>query len=71
MLSCIKLKVSDIFVICLVETFSLSFCQGLPGPKGIKGEPMYDGALPGLPVSSTYVEELSDDWLGCTSVKLT
>lgn len=27
------------------------FCQGLLGPKGIKGEPLYNAVLPGLPVS--------------------
>lgn len=33
-------------------TFTVSSCQGLVGPKGIKGEPLYDYSLPGLPVSS-------------------
>lgn len=34
----------------LMLTFNVSSCQGLPGPKGIKGKPLYD--LSGLPVSS-------------------
>lgn len=33
-------------------TFIVSSCQGIPGPKGMKGEPLYGASLPGLPVGS-------------------
>ena len=36
---------------------TLSCCQGLPGLKGIKGEPLYGVTLPGLPVSSSRQEK--------------
>lgn len=39
-------------IIYNVSALTVSTCQGLPGPKGIKGEPFYGAVLPGHPVSS-------------------
>lgn len=46
-----------------MPTFSVSSCcQGLPGPKGMKGEPSYEELLPGVPVRYPSEEMKMMDW---------
>ena len=49
--SFIPLRLGFIYIFFLMSALIVSTCQGLPGPKGIKGEPFY-GNLPGHRVSS-------------------
>lgn len=50
--SALSLDIIPLDITYNVSALTVSTCQGLPGPKGIKGEPFYGAVLPGHPVSS-------------------